>query len=271
MNTVLVSMNKYKICLFVFLLIVSVFTGCRSKNICSNVDMAWLRNHAEFPEKAKIINKQETENLCETLLMVSGQPVFLYCGKDYFISGDMYKNNTIVTKESFSDLSNEIQKETKAYQDKEKALMNERHSFLTDNISKLNDFVSFEFGAENYEDSVFFITDPLCGYCESLLQYLKKVSEEKKLNVKAIIYPVLGEKSKNMAFKAVCGNFGVNEYLEMEYDSKPYLCANAEELFEKQEKFFEKGDLNFVPFIIEENGDWIVEGADQELLKEYLK
>ncbi|MGM0418249.1 MAG: hypothetical protein ACQEQS_05965 [Thermodesulfobacteriota bacterium] len=271
MSTVLAALSKYKICLFVFLLIVSGLSGCRSKNICSNIDMDWLRHHAEFPEEARIINKQETGNLCETLLVVSGQPVFLYCGNDYFISGDMYKNNTIVTKESFSDLSKKIEKETKAYHEKEKALMKERHSFLTENISKLNDFVSFEFGAKDYEDSVFFITDPLCGYCESLLQYLKKVSKEKKLNVKAIIYPVLGDKSKDMAFKAVCKNFGINEYLEMEYDSEPYICVNAEELFEKQEKFFEKADLNFVPFIIEGNGDWIVEGADQELLKEYLK
>jgi thiol:disulfide interchange protein DsbC len=241
-----------------------------AQNLCENIDMAWLKNHAPFPEDAEILSKNEVSGLCEVIVLIKAQPLSLYCGKDFFISGPMLKNNKVVAEKRFDALFEKINSKKIEAENKEKEEADKRILFFKENTDKLEKLTAFEFGASNPSRTIFVITDPDCSHCKHILEWLVENSEEKKVRVKTIIYPLMGDKSRDMAAKAVCKDFGINEYLEMDYDLKPYICEKSEALFKQQSEFFDKANLNFIPFIIDSKCTWSVEGADIEALKENL-
>ncbi|MDY0131532.1 MAG: hypothetical protein RBR53_02580 [Desulforegulaceae bacterium] len=256
---------------FLILIYFSLVFNLSSENICENIDIPWLLNHAPFPENAEIISKKDVFGLCELIVLINTEPMSLYCGKDFFISGQMLKDKEVITLKTIETLADKINKRKKEFEEKEKSEENQRILFFKQNNDKLKEFTAFEFGAKNPDKTIFVITDPKCFHCKQLLIWLEKVSVEDKIKVNTILYPVMGDESKDMAARAVCNDFGISEYLGMEDDSKPYICEKSDSLFMSQEDFFKNADLNFIPYIVDSNFKWSVEGADLEVLKEKLK
>jgi len=248
----------------------SLILNLNAGEICSQIDMKWLENHAPFPENAKIISKKDQFGLCEVVVLINDNPLPLYCGKDFFISGRMFSEKEVVTAKTMDSLSKEIEGVKISQKDKEKEEADKRLLFFKENIDKLKEFTAFEFGSQNPVSTIFVVTDPGCSHCKHLLYWLRDNSIERKIKIKTIIFPLMGDLSRDKASKTICGNLGINEYLEIKDDSKPYICEKSENLFEKQEAFFNGADLRFVPYIFEESGRWSVEGSDLSELKKKL-
>jgi len=256
--------------IFFILFCFCIISNLHAENFCENIDIQWLEKHAPFPENAEIISKKQVFGLCEVIVLINTDPVSLYCGNDFFISGRMFKNNEAITSKTVESLAERINQRKKEADDKEKAEADKRLLFFKQNTDKLKEFTAFEFGSLNPEKRVFVITDPDCSHCKHILMWLRENAEEMKIRVGTIIYPLMGDESRDMAAKAVCNDFGISEYLEMKYDSKPYICEKSQSFFMRQESFFENANLKFIPYIVDSECTWSVEGADIEALKEKL-
>ena len=237
---------------------------------CSHVTVKWITTHLSISSKAKIVSKKNAGGLCETILMLNGDPVSFYCGKDFVIAGQMIKNNKFVTEETLSSLSEVFMAERKAIKERKEKAKIKRQKFFRDNFSKLSDMVLFKIGPEKALKSVFIVTDPGCSHCRHLISDFNKIAFEKNISAKVIIYPLLGEDSENMTYKAFCENYGYAEYKNIKPVENPVFCEKAKTLIDSEKKFFKKAGLNFIPVVIGEKGDWVVEGSDMALVKEKL-
>ncbi|PID77845.1 MAG: hypothetical protein CSB21_03285 [Deltaproteobacteria bacterium] len=257
--------------LFGFISIFFIASACRANNNpCGHVNLEWFESHAGMPESAEIIYKKKIGTLCETVLMIQGDPVSFYCSKDFFIQGQMFKDKKSLTNETFKSIEPLILAKRKNYVESEVKRTEQRKLFFKKNIKELDSMVSFQFGAKNYNRVIYFITDPNCSHCKKMLKVLGELSIKKGFLVKTVIAPILGEKSLNLGYRAVCKNFGYNEYKNLKDDGNPYICEKAVLLFKREKEFFKRADLNFVPFIIDGKGKWVVEGGNPELLKKKL-
>ncbi|MDY0361802.1 MAG: hypothetical protein RBR08_10130 [Desulforegulaceae bacterium] len=255
---------------FFIIIYFGLILNLNAGDICSHIDMKWLETHAPFPKNAQIISKTNQFGICEVIVLINENPLPLYCGKNFFISGQMFSNKEVITAKTMDLISQKIEDKKLLEKNKENEEAEKRLLFFSKNTDKLKEFTAFEFGSQNPVSTIFVVTDPNCSHCKHLLYWLRDSSTEKKIKIKTIIYPLMGDLSRDLASKAICENFGINEYLEIKNDSKPYFCEKAETLFEKQETFFKSADLRFIPYIFEENGKWSVEGADLSELKKNL-
>ena len=63
----------------------------------------------------------------------------LYCGKDFFISGQMLKDKEVITLKTIETLADKINKRKKEFEEKEKSEENQRILFFKQNNDKLKE------------------------------------------------------------------------------------------------------------------------------------
>jgi hypothetical protein len=242
--------------IFIGLIILGSTCVSFANSTCSHVDMTWISEQIPQLKKGEIFSKNEMEEVCEVILSLGADLIPLYAGKTFILSGDLFKDGQYITRNTMKRIKETRQK-------------GKRQGFLKKHVGELETLTSLSFNPTRSDKSLLVITDPDCSHCKALLPELEMIAMEKKLALKIIIFPILGEKSQSMAIKAICGNISYEEYKNLKYEknSKPAGCEKASTLLNKTTAFFGDAGLSFVPLVVEENGEWIVEGNDIHQLK----
>jgi thiol:disulfide interchange protein DsbC len=148
--------------------------------------------------------------------------------------------------------------------------MEKRKAFFQQNIRELDDLTLFSFNPGKCNKILYVVTDPNCPYCKQLMPDLEILAMENQLEIKVILFPVLGSKSRDMAIQAICGEYSYQEYRQIQLQPDTSGCRQADILLEKTMPFFSKTALSFVPVVISGDGTWVVEGNDISQVKQHL-
>ncbi len=230
-------------------------------SVCSHVDLAWLSEQVSLSQGAKIVFKQERGDLCEVVVAIDGSLAPVYAGKDFIVAGRMYRQKRAVTQETMTGLSDIAEKERADAKEREALAVEKRKVFFKANIAAFEPLVAMTFGPGNPKGALYVITDPNCSHCKKLLPRMEEVAFEAKLTLKVIVYPVLGDKSRDMASHALCNNFTYDQYAGMTGAEPLVVCDRSDDLLEKTKNLLSSADISFVPLVVAEDGSWVVEGS----------
>jgi thiol-disulfide isomerase/thioredoxin len=253
-----------------FGLLVLVGSDAVALPACTHVDMGWLSLQAPLPGNAKIVYKKDLGGLCEIVLSLDGKLVPLYAGEDFLLVGKLFKNKTLITRETLASLEEVAEKE-RIKANEIKALEKEkRKTFFQKNLSILEDLTLFSFKPGKADTFLYVVTDPNCSYCKRLMPDLEILAMENHLEIKVVLFPVLGPKSREMAVQAICESYSYQDYGHIQLQEGTLGCRQADRYLEKVMPFFSRAGLAFVPVVVSGDGTWVVEGNDIAQVKSYL-
>ena len=237
---------------------------------CTHVDMDWLSLQAPLPGNAKIVYKKDLGGLCEIVLSLDGELVPLYAGEDFLLVGKLFKNKKLITRETLVSLEDVAEKE-RIKANEIKALEKEkRKTFFQKNLSNLEDLTLFSFKPGKADTFLYVVTDPNCSYCKRLMPDLEILAMENHLEIKVVLFPVLGPKSREMAVQAICESYFYQDYKHIQFQEDTLGCRQADRYLEKVMPFFSRAGLAFVPVVVSGDGTWVVEGNNIAQVKSYL-
>ncbi len=263
-------MKQIRIILLILWLIWGIPIPGVSESVCSHVDIEWASKHIPLPPDAKVVLKKKREQLCEVILRAEGSLVPVYAGKNFILAGQLFKNGRSVTRDSMAAISDKIrteQNQTGKNNNIEKARL---EAFFKKKANALAEFVFLSFKPNKTDAFIYVVTDPACPYCKDLLQKLKPVALETRVEIKVIAYPILGQRSRNMAVHAICNQYSYQEYIRIKMGEPSDSCTRSEVLLEKTGQFFRSAGLSFVPLVIAGDGSWIVDINDIAKIREHL-
>lgn len=241
-----------------------------ANSICGHVDIDWVSSHLPLPDDARIVLKQEKGQLCEIILSISGNLAPVYAGNDFILVGRLYREGRQITTETMNALSDVIENERKKAVQENAERKEKRKLFFKKNVKHLEEMTSLSFNPIHAKGFLYVITDPDCPHCNDLLPKLEQAALESKMEVKVIIYPILGLKSKNMAIQAICNNYSYEAYKNIKIAEPIHSCEKAEILLQKTNLLFQAGGLSTVPIVISGDGLWVVEDNDILQIRTYL-
>ena len=208
--------------------------------------------------------------MCEVALALNGGLVSLYAGKDFLLIGNLFKDKKSITRETLDALTDIARTERIKADEKEKLKTEKRRVFFQQNIRELDDLTLFSFKPGNPDKILYVVTDPNCPYCKQLMPDLEMLAMENRIEIKVILFPVLGSKSRDMATQAICGKYSYQEYRQIQFQPDTPSCRQADILLEKTMPFFSRAALSFVPVVISGDGTWVVEENDISQVKQNL-
>ena len=258
------------------LMVSGVLVGCcmavqvLAGSVCSHVDLAWLSEQVRLPKEAKIVLKQEQGNLCEVVVALNGNLAPLYAGKDFILTGQMYRKKQSLTRETMAGLKKVAEQEKRAAEEKAALAVEKRKTFFKTNHASLEPLVAMTFDPGNARCAVYVVTDPNCHHCKELLPRMEKVALEAGVILNVIINPVLGEKSRDMAAHVLCNNLTYDQYRKMTGKEPGVVCERSEALLPKTRALFASAGISFVPLVVAGDGSWVVEGSDINAVRAYL-
>ncbi|MCP4115517.1 MAG: hypothetical protein GY737_08950 [Desulfobacteraceae bacterium] len=263
-------MNQiYKIVLG-FIVLGAAATTVFADSVCKHVDIEWIGTHIPLPDNAKMVLKRENGQLCEVILNINDSLVPVYAGKDFIFAGQLFKNGRSITRETMKNIPDVVDKEKKRLA-QEKALKKENlKSFFKKNINALEQFVFQSFKPEQAMGFFYVVTDPDCSQCRDLLPKLELAALDSGMEVKVILYPVLGARSRDMAAQAVCNKYSYRDYTEIELIEPESSCEQADLLFARTEAFFRSAGIDFVPLVLAGDGSWMVDANDIRQVRTHL-
>ncbi len=238
--------------------------------VCTHVDMDWISKQVPLPPDARIVLKQEQGPLCEVVLAIDGSLVPVYTGKDFLLAGKLFKEGSFITKTTLAGLADVAEEEQQKMIEKEALAKEKRKVFFKQNIKALEDLVSFSFKPGQAKDFLYVITDPNCSYCKQMMPELELVAMEAKLELRFIIYPVLGPQSLDMATQAICDDYSYGAYKEIGLAETTASCEKADKLIKATQTLLQSVNLSFVPIVVAGDGSWVVEGNDMCGVKTHL-
>lgn len=224
----------------------SQISRSESINACSNVENI-IANHVPIPPYT-VVSKTPIKghNLCAVILKIKKLraggynfvPVFV--SKDFVIAGEMFKNHHQITLEKIRKLKNqEFSKTFKKYKPLLKKLV--AATYKPANASK------------RY---VYFISDPLCPYCNMAKKRIKDLADKYNFSVKVVFFPVHGKPAENKISTFVCGHKTYNNYLNSNFGSK--TCKAGEKYISQSIKTGMKLGVNGTPTFITDNGNVVL-------------
>lgn len=256
-----------------FILSAGLSLGCAA-SVCDHVTLAWLQSQVPMPKETKLLFKQEQDTLCEAVLSIDGRLAPVYAGKDFIMTGSLYKNGASITRRTMAGLSDLAAAERKKNMEKEAKAVEMRKVFFKTHVADLADLVTLNFapgGSGGSTDKfLYVISDPACGHCKTLLDGLEEVAAETDLALKLIIYPVLGQTSEIMTAHVICKHLGYGAYKTLKQDDAVQSCEKAEQRINKTFDLLKQADISFVPLVVAHDGSWVVEGNDICSVREYL-
>ncbi len=255
--------------IFVFFMLLVLSPDVFAASVCTHVDMDWLSQQAPLPRQAKIVYKKDQGEVCEVVLALDGKLVPIYAGNDFLLVGKLFRDKKFITGETLDALGDVARRERIKANEKKALEKEKRKAYFKKNIKVLEDLTLFSFKPDGADKFLYVVTDPNCSYCKKLMPDLEILAMENSLEIKVILFPVLGSKSRDMAVQAICEKYSYEEYGQIQY--KPASgCSQAEVLLEKTMPFFSEIGLSFVPVVISGDGTWVVEGNDIVRVKQHL-
>ncbi|WDP92568.1 MAG: thioredoxin fold domain-containing protein [Desulfobacter sp.] len=251
--------NRIVACIFILF---STAVPALAGPACDHVNLEWLSGQVPLSEGAKIVFKQERSGLCEVIVAIDGSLAPVYAGKDFIVAGRMYRQKYAVTRETMAGLRDIAEKERQDAQERDALALEKRKAFFKARHAELEALVSMTFGPGSAKETVYVITDPNCSHCKKLLPLMEEVAFEAGVRLKMIIYPVLGDKSRDMAAHALCNKFTYAQYKEMTGTETLAVCEASTDLLSRIKTFFESAGISFVPLVVAGDGSWVVEGSD---------
>ncbi len=258
---------RWMLIIFVFLLFSA---GVSAAPVCTHVDLDWLSQQVSLPMGAKIVHKKEQGELCEVVLALDGELVPLYAGKDFLLAGKLFKDKKFITRETLETLENVARKERTRANEKKALEKESRRVFFQQNLKVLEALTLFSFKPGKAESVLYVVTDPNCSHCKKLLPDLELVAMENHLEIKVILFPLLGPKSREMAIQTICGKLSYEDYAQIKFQPDTPGCEPADRLLEKTMGFFSRTNLSFVPVVISGDASWVVEGSNINQVKQNL-
>ncbi len=255
--------------ILVFFLLLILSSDASAASVCTHVDMDWLSQQVSLPGEAKIVYKKDQSGLCEVVLSLEGDLVPLYAGKNFILVGKLFKEKKLITLETLDALEDVARKERTKANEKKASEKEKKKAFFQKNLKFLEDLTLFSFKPGKADKFLYVVTDPNCSYCKKLMSSLEILAMENYLEIKVILFPMLGPNSRDMAVQAICENYSYEEYGQIQY--KPNTgCSRADILLEKTMPFFSRAGLSFVPVVISGDATWMVEGNDIIQVKQHL-
>ena len=254
----------------VWTLLSAAVPAVAQETACSHVDREWIGSHVYLSPEARIVFQEDRGGICEVVLAIDGDLVPVYAGKDYIVSGRMFRQQRPVTRDTMAGLSDVAEQERRAAEEREALAVEKRKLFFKANSDALAALVSMTFGPAGAKQDIYVITDPNCSHCKTLLPLLEEVAFEAKLTLKVVVYPVLGRKSREMANHAICSRFTYAQYRDMTGETPLSVCDAAEARIEKTNTLLRSADIGFVPLVVAGDGAWVVEGNDVNAVKARL-
>jgi len=254
----------------VFFVLLVLSSAVSAEPVCTHVDIEWISQQAPMSQDAKIVYKKDLGELCEVVLALDGGLVSLYAGKDFLLVGNLYKDKKSITRETLGALSNIARKERIKADEKEELKTEKRKAFFQQNIRELDDLTLFSFKPGKCNKILYVVTDPNCPYCNMLMPDLEILAIKNQIEIKVILFPILGSKSRDMATQAICEKYSYQEYRQIQFQPDTPGCRQADILLEKIMSFFSSAVLSFVPVVISGDGTWVVEENDISQVKQHL-
>ncbi len=241
-----------------------------SESACQHVDLDWLSRQIALPDSTKVLQVQEKQGLCEVILAINGGLAPIYAGRDFVLAGQLFKNGISLTRETLSAMSDvaEMEREKRAA---EKALEKEkRQAFFKKNIKALDEFVALSYNPGQAGEFFYVVTDPNCSHCRALLPRLELAAQESGMGIKVIIYPILGDRSRDMAVQAICKKYSYEDYINIKRIEPVSTCQRAEKRVMNTVDFFRSARLFFVPLVVAGDGSWVAESNHNTEVRGYL-
>ncbi len=258
-------------CVFVFFMLLVLSSDVFAASVCTHVDRDWLAKQVPpLPGEAKIVYKKEQGVLCEVVLAMDGKLVPLYVGKDFVLVGKLFRDKKFITGETIDALKDVASRERIEANEKKALKKEKRKAYFKQNLKVLEDLTLFSFKPAKADKFLYVVTDPNCYYCKELMPDLEMLAMENHLEIKVIVFPVLGPKSRNMAVQAICEKYSYEDYEQIQYQPDTPGCSQADLLLKKTMPFFSGAGLSGVPVVISGDGTWVVEGNDIAQVKQHL-
>jgi hypothetical protein len=93
---------------------------------------------------------------------------------------------------------------------------------------------------------------------------------ENHIEIKVVLFPVLGPRSREMAVQAICESYSYQDYGHIQFQEDTLGCRQADRYLEKVMPFFSRAGISFVPVVVSGDGTWVVEGNNIAQVKSYL-
>ncbi len=254
----------------VFFVLLVLGSAVSAEPICTHVDMEWISQQAPLSQEAKIVYKKDRGELCEVVLALDGSLVPLYAGKNFLLVGKLFKDKKSITRETLDALTDIARKERIKADEKDALKTEKRKAFFQQNVRELDNLTLFSFNPGKRNKVLYVVTDPNCPHCNMLMPDLEILAMENQIEIKVILFPGLGSKSRDMAIQAICGKYSYQEYRQARFQPDRPGCRQADILLKKTMLFFSRADLSFIPVVISGDGTWIVEGNDISQVKQNL-
>ncbi|MCX7823507.1 MAG: DsbC family protein [Syntrophobacterales bacterium] len=194
-------------------------------------------------EVKKVQPSKELPGICEAHVLVQERYNILYVDEKgkYFFAGNLIEIAT--GKNLTQEASQELNKLT------------------VDDVKKLTSLVAFTVGKKGPE--VYFITDPQCPYCKKALPTLKKLTDEGKLKVHVVLFPLsIHPGAKEQSISIICDKKELPG-LESGYKSENQ-CEEGKKKVEGAESFLQTKGIRGTPSYIFPNGKVNVGMIDSE-------
>lgn len=220
----------------------------KSADVCDGIN---LTTHVPIPPYTVVSKKPvKGHNLCEMILKIKTRGmngytyVPVYAAKDFVIAGEMFKNRHQISQEEINKLkSQEFSKTFKQYQPQ---------------LEKLTAAVyQPDKAGKRY---LYFITDPLCSYCNTAKKQIRDLAEKYDFSVKTVFFPVHGKSSRSKISSFICGHKTYNDYLNNNFGNKT-ACEAGDKYLSRSVELGVKLGVNGTPTFITDNGD-LVPGLD---------
>ena len=179
-------------------------------DVCTGVDEGFLKKHLPV-QSVTILSKQPKFGFCEVIIRLGGRLMPLYAGKDFIISGNVFRDGR-------SESTGTITKVRKELFEKNRTVMDQ--------------VVAFSFTPPGtVKRVVYMFTDPFCPFCSSTGRKLREIAGASGVEIKYILIPVNGPRSKEKCIEAICRGIGEKEYASVEWKkAKPGekdLCSRG--------------------------------------------
>lgn len=215
---------------------VATVSDTSAGTLCSGVDKDFLTRHVPFPFET-VVETLELKDLdmCEAIIRVNGAnaPLFVPATKDAVIAGDIFRNQTSLSRDTISQIDARSFKEYTA---------------------EIDSAVAFSYKpARDIKTVVYMITDPDCPFCERAKEPMKSFADENGVELRILFLPLpMHPDAKNKAVKGICANMSFADYLASRYSGQ--VCAEGESKVEKSIAIARKLGVNGTPTFISANG-----------------
>lgn len=241
-----------------------------SQSVCRHVDLDWISSQISLPNGARVLQMKERGELCEVVLAINGGLAPIYAGKDFVLAGQLFKNGKSVTRETLDAMSDVAEKEREKLAEKKALEKEKRAAFFKKNIKALDELVALSYNPGQARDFFYVVTDPNCSHCKNLLPELEFAAQESGMEIRVIIYPLLGDSSLDLAVQAICNNYSYEAYINIKRVEPIPSCERAENLVMKTMDFFRSANLSFVPLVVAGDGSWVAEANHNTMVRAYL-